>query len=60
MSPVVRHRLPTLRAHSHGWCAPHSQMLKTIGRPVARRASLMVSYEARASWVSVSHQSYFR
>src|SRR5207247_3485373 len=33
MSPVVRHRLPICGAHSHGWFDPHSQILKTIGRP---------------------------
>src|SRR5277367_2491861 len=34
MSPVVRHRFPTSLAHSHGLLEPHSQRLKTIGRPL--------------------------
>lgn len=39
MSSVVRHRLPTSAAHSHGWTRPHSHSEYTIGRPVARSAS---------------------
>ncbi len=42
MSPVVRHRCPMSEAHSQGLFSPHSQMLKTIGRPVAFRASRIV------------------
>ena len=42
MSPVVRQRCPTPRAHVHGWLRPHSQMLNTIGRPLAFSASRMV------------------
>ncbi len=39
MSPVVRHRLPMAWAQGQGLVLPHSQMLKTIGRPLALRAS---------------------
>ncbi len=39
MSPVVRHRLPMSFAQSQGLVSPHSQMLKTMGRPLASRAS---------------------
>ena len=42
MSPVVRQRWPTGSAQSQGWFWPHSQRLKTIGRPAARSASLMI------------------
>lgn len=49
MSPVVRHRLPTSEAHNHGWFRPHSQMLKTMGRPVAFSASRIVVYRCLAS-----------
>src|SRR5665647_670066 len=44
MSPVVRHRLPTAGAHSHGRLLPHSQILKTIGRPDAASAPRNVVY----------------
>ena len=36
MSPVVRQRFPpTALPQSQGLAVPHSQMLNTIGRPVA-------------------------
>ena len=38
MSPVARQSLPTPCAQSHGLVEPHSQMLKTIGRPLAASA----------------------
>ena len=38
MSPVLRQRCPMPGAHSQGFVLPHSQMLKTIGRPLARSA----------------------
>jgi hypothetical protein len=60
MSPVVRQRLPMLRAQSRGRESPHSQMLNTIGRPIARSASLIVRYDATGSCVPVLHQSYFK
>src|ERR1051325_4233261 len=60
MSPVVRQRLPTSLAHSHGFAVPHSQMLNTIGRPDLNSASRMIEYEAGAFCVLVEHQSYFR
>ena len=41
MSPVVRQRCPTPWAHVQGFVLPHSQMLKTIGRPAARSARLI-------------------
>ncbi len=41
MSPVVRHRCPMPWAHSQGFVDPHSQIEKTIGRPVARSAWLI-------------------
>src|SRR5947207_15728228 len=44
MSPVVRHRLPIWGAHPHGSFDPHSQMLKTIGRPAFASASPIVAY----------------
>ena len=42
MSPVVRHRLPTSFAHSHGFVDPHSQRLNTMGRPDFASASRMM------------------
>src|SRR5208282_329213 len=60
MSPPVRHKFPIPFAHSHGLAVPHSHMLKTIGRPVAIRALLIVEYASSALRVSVLHQSYFR
>ena len=39
MSPVVRQSCPMSWAQSQGRVEPHSQMLKTIGRPLARSAS---------------------
>ncbi len=42
MSPVVRHRWPISGAHSQGALSPHSQTLKTIGRPAANSASRIV------------------
>ena len=42
MSPVVRQRWPTPRPTSTACCVPHSHMLNTIGRPVARSASRIV------------------
>ncbi len=41
MSPVARHRCPTPGAHIQGLVEPHSQIEKTIGRPLARRAWLI-------------------
>ena len=41
MSPVARQRWPTPAAQVHGFVLPHSQIEKTIGRPVARSARLM-------------------
>ena len=35
------HRLPTGPAHSQGFVEPHSQILKTIGRPAAASALRM-------------------
>src|SRR6266403_2167731 len=60
ISPVVRHKLPTSLAHSHGFAVPHSHMLKTIGRPVAFNASRMVEYASSAFRFPVLHQSYFK
>ena len=42
MSPVVRQRLPTSVAQSQGLLEPHSQRLKTMGRPADFKASRMV------------------
>ena len=42
MSPVVRHSWPMSAAHCQGLFSPHSQMLYTMARPVAERASRMV------------------
>ena len=39
MSPVVRHRLPVFFAQSHGLAVPHSQIEKTMSRPLERSAS---------------------
>jgi hypothetical protein len=47
-------------AQSHGFVLPHSQMLSTIGRPLARSARAIFAYESRVSWPSALHQSYFR
>ena len=60
MSPVVRHRLPTSRAQSHGLVEPHSHRLNTIGRPDFFSASRMIEYDAAEFCVLVLHQSYFR
>ena len=46
MSPVVRQRLPTSLAHSHGLVEPHSHRLNTMGRPDLASASRMMEYEA--------------
>ena len=43
MSPVVRQRFPTAFAQSQGRLVPHSQMLKTMGRPEASSAARMIS-----------------
>ena len=43
MSPVVRQSWPTPWAQVHGFVLPHSQMEKTIGRPLARSAWLIFS-----------------
>ena len=59
MSPVVRQRFPTAGAHSHGRLLPHSQMLKTIGRPLASSASRSFVYCVGASSPSALHQSIF-
>src|SRR5208283_5211374 len=60
MSPVDRQRLPTSLAHSHGLVDPHSQMLKTIGRPDFASASRMSEYDAMESCDEWLHQSYLR
>jgi hypothetical protein len=44
MSPVVRHELPVARPHVQTASWPHSHIAKKIGRPVAARASRIVSY----------------
>jgi hypothetical protein len=50
MSPVVRHRLPPASApHFQTSARPYWQMLKTIGRPVARSASAILRYTAGIS-----------
>jgi hypothetical protein len=43
MSPVARQSCPMPWAHSHGFVDPHSQTQKTIGRPLARRAWLILA-----------------
>ena len=58
MSPVVRQAWPTSFAHSQGLLSPHSQMLKSIGRPARWIASRMVAYAEAGSRPFVSHQSY--
>ncbi len=60
MSPVVRHRWPTSDAHCQGLFSPHSQMLYTMGRPVALSASRMVVYRCLASTPWLLQLSYFR
>ncbi len=60
MSEVVRQRFPTPPAQVQGFDVPHSQMLKTIGRPDFASASRMIEYEAGWFCVEVAHQSYFR
>ena len=40
-SGVVRHEWPISLAHFHGWLLPHSHMLRKMGRPAERSASLI-------------------
>lgn len=60
MSPVVRQSWPRSPAHSQGLFSPHSQMLYTIGRPVAASASRMVVYRCFASTPWLLQLSYLR
>ncbi len=57
MSAVVRQSWPTPLAHFQGSFRPHSQMLRTIGRPLRRRASRNFAYSVGASRSSQLHQS---
>ena len=60
ISPVVLHKCPTGAAHCHGLFVPHSHKLKTIGRPAAFNALLIVVYASFEFIPSVLHQSNFR
>src|ERR1700678_2801429 len=61
ISGGARHRFPIGPAHSQGFVDPHSQMLKTMGRPESARALRIKVYEDSLFCPgSVLHQSSFR
>jgi len=60
ISSDTLHISPIPFPHSHGLFVPHSQIDRTIGRPVLFKASHMVKYASRALAPLLWHQSYLR